>query len=493
MAEKKISQLTAKGATVADTDLLVVSESAGGGSYTTKSITGANVKALVTDANLTTSDITTNNVSTTKHGFAPKLPGNTTTFLRGDGTYATPAGGGLTEFTEAENTATPNATVPVNSLTPVTATTNADFAIVPKGSGSILAAIPDNTVTGGNKRGQYAVDWQLLRNGAGRVASGNRSVILGGYNNGSVADYSITGGEGNYVDGTHSVSFGSSNSVSGIKSIAIGESNTVNSDRSSAFGGSNNIASGRNNATAAGGSNSIGGSGNYQTALGYFNTVSNNVSVGIGYFNTSSGAASVTLGEENVSSGTNASSLGRGNTSSATSSVAIGDGNTANANYSNAQGRQSHVFGIIGRQVYASGQESTAGDSQASKFVLRERTTGNTATTLTTDSGAASTTNQVILSNQSAYRFKGTIVGKQSGSVNAAVWDVDGFIVRGANAAATTLNVSNVTLVQNTPAWGTPTLAADTTNGGLQIQVTGAATTNIQWTATIETTEVIYA
>ena len=84
MAEKKISQLTAKGATVADTDLLVVSESAGGGSYTTKSITGANVKALVTDANLTTTDITTNDVSTSKHGFAPKAPNDTTKFLRGD-------------------------------------------------------------------------------------------------------------------------------------------------------------------------------------------------------------------------------------------------------------------------------------------------------------------------------------------------------------------------------------------------------------------------
>jgi hypothetical protein len=119
----------------------------------------------------------------------------------------------------------------------------------------------------------------------------------------------------------------------------------------------------------------------------------------------------------------------------------------------------------------------------------------NTATTLVSDLVLVlpSATNQVILSNQSAYRFKGSIVGKQSGSVNAAVWDIDGFIVRGANAAATTLNVSNVTLVENTPAWGTPTLAADTTNGGLQVQVTGAAATNIQWTAVIETTEVIYA
>ena len=56
-----------------------------------------------------------------------------------------------------------------------------------------------------------------------------------------------------------------------------------------------------------------------------------------------------------------------------------------------------------------------------------------------------------------------------------------------------TLVVGNVNLVSNTPSWGTPTLAADTTNGGLRVQVTGLAATNIQWTAVIETTEVIYA
>jgi hypothetical protein len=90
MAEKKISQLTAKGATVADTDLLVVSESAGGGTYVTKSVTGANVKALVTDANLTTTDITTNDVSTSKHGFVPKAPNDPKKYLRGDATWAIP-------------------------------------------------------------------------------------------------------------------------------------------------------------------------------------------------------------------------------------------------------------------------------------------------------------------------------------------------------------------------------------------------------------------
>jgi hypothetical protein len=84
----KISGLTPKAATIADTDLVEVSQSAGGGTYVSRSVTGANIKALVTDANLTTSDITTNNVSTTKHGFVPKAPNDTTKFLRGDGTWS---------------------------------------------------------------------------------------------------------------------------------------------------------------------------------------------------------------------------------------------------------------------------------------------------------------------------------------------------------------------------------------------------------------------
>lgn len=59
----------------------------------------------VTDANLSTSDVTTNDVSITKHGFVPKAPNDTTKFLRGDGTWAT-AGGGITVGTTAVTSGT---------------------------------------------------------------------------------------------------------------------------------------------------------------------------------------------------------------------------------------------------------------------------------------------------------------------------------------------------------------------------------------------------
>lgn len=64
MAEKKFSQLTAKAAALAATDLLAISEDAGGGSYVTKSVTGANVRtyaqtALPTEIQVACSDETT--------------------------------------------------------------------------------------------------------------------------------------------------------------------------------------------------------------------------------------------------------------------------------------------------------------------------------------------------------------------------------------------------------------------------------------------------
>jgi hypothetical protein len=43
---QKISQLTAKGAALATTDLIEISQDAGGGTYVTRSVTGSNIKTL---------------------------------------------------------------------------------------------------------------------------------------------------------------------------------------------------------------------------------------------------------------------------------------------------------------------------------------------------------------------------------------------------------------------------------------------------------------
>lgn len=85
--------------------------------------------SAVVEGDLGLTDITTANVSATAHGFAPKFPNNTTTFLRGDGTYAAPPGSGTVTTVSvatangvsgsvANPTTTPAITLTLGAITP---------------------------------------------------------------------------------------------------------------------------------------------------------------------------------------------------------------------------------------------------------------------------------------------------------------------------------------------------------------------------------------
>ena len=64
MANKKISQLTAKGAALAATDLIEIAEDNGAGGYVTKSVTGANVKSGLQATLVSATNIKTINSNT---------------------------------------------------------------------------------------------------------------------------------------------------------------------------------------------------------------------------------------------------------------------------------------------------------------------------------------------------------------------------------------------------------------------------------------------
>jgi hypothetical protein len=346
----------------------------------------------------------------------------------GNGTWTAAGGGGLTNFTEAENTAAPNATVPVNSLTATGAATNIDAAIVPKGTGAFILAVPDNTAAGGAKRGAGAIDLQITRGYFARVASGTNSVAIGRDNTASATDSVAIGHESNAI---------------GTKSFAFGQA-----------------------------------------------TASSQLALGLGKSSVASGYGSTSVGNNNIASGQESTAIGGyGNTASNTYSLAIGRANISSGVGSVGIGFNSNTYGRYGAMTWAGGS-STA---QVTQMIYRGNTTNDTLTSLNAQEYYDNANNTFSLQDQSAYRFKGTIIGKQSGSTNVAAWDIDGLIVRGANAASTTLNISNVTLVENTPGWGTPVLSASTSFGSLKVQVQGAAATNIRWCVLIEGTEVIYA
>lgn len=133
-------------------------------------------------------------------------------------------------FTQALNTSSPNNTVNASSFTASGGTTNQDVVIAPKGNAALIAAIPDSTSTGGDKRGQYAVDLQLQRNAASKVASGNYAGILAGQNCTASGNYSVViGGGDNVASGAYSLAGGSGNSNAGDYSVALGALVTLTS------------------------------------------------------------------------------------------------------------------------------------------------------------------------------------------------------------------------------------------------------------------------
>lgn len=114
------------------------------------------------------------------------------------------------------------------SLTADTPATNVGVALVPKGTGAVLSSVPDGTATGGNARGQYAVDLQRLRTNNTDVASGNYSTIPGGRRCTASGTYSFATGFRAVASGAGSVAFGGSGSFStgasatGSNSFAFG-------------------------------------------------------------------------------------------------------------------------------------------------------------------------------------------------------------------------------------------------------------------------------
>lgn len=146
---------------------------------------------------------------------------------------------GVTGFTSALNTSSPNNTVNASSLTASGGSTNQDAVIAPKGTGALIAAIPNDAASGGGKRGQYAVDLQLSRAFSTNVASGNYSVIIGGYNSvASATRAAVLGGDSNNAAGNYSTVLGGLNNTAvGLNSVALGYDGIANMVGQIAHGG----------------------------------------------------------------------------------------------------------------------------------------------------------------------------------------------------------------------------------------------------------------
>jgi hypothetical protein len=308
------------------------------------------------------------------------------------------------------------------------------------------------------------------------IASGAGAIALGNRNGDTVYLSQATGTRAFAVNGYATANY---SSAIGQTSAGLGaEANT--GAGAMALGGS--YASGADSFAAAVATNTS----------SYGATGAN--SIAFGYQAKGSGSQSSALGGNTaLASGSNSVVVGGfTNTASGTGSVAFGGYyNTASASYSYASGYYASAA-QYGKQVFASGRFAADGDAQAGKMVLRISTTNATPAVMTSDAGAASTTNQVILPNDSTYAFRILVVARRTDADNeSAGYEFSGVVDRNANAASTAIvgTVAKTVLAEDTSAWDV-NVTADTTNGGLKVEVTGEAAKTIRWVATVWTSEV---
>lgn len=322
----------------------------------------------------------------------------------------------------------------------------------------------------------------------------------------------------NYVSGTLPIVTGAdafvigrNSTASGERSVALGAYSTASGSYSLAINGSTASATNsvgilgsatQNGATAIGSNSGLliaQAAGQGAMALGgSYASGSNSFAAAIANSTSSygaTGANSVAMGSLAKASGSWSFAAGRNSQSTSQYSVVLGGYSSfATKDYAYAFGHRASAD-VIGKYAYGVFTSGDVGTSQGGYYVLALNTTDATASPLVTNGGsnAGSTTNQIILPNNSAYAFHGTIVARQQASQGTAcaAWKIEGLIRREGSAGTTVLVNSATTVLDNTPAWGMA-LSADTTNGGLKIEVTGAAATNIRWVATINTSEVTY-
>jgi hypothetical protein len=298
---------------------------------------------------------------------------------------------------------------------------------------------------------------------------------------------------GQYYGGNNygsSVLSGFANRTNGNSVFAVvagGNTNRTNASNAAVIGGQSNTASGSNSFLGGGSTNTASGQ-NSAIVGGQGNAASSQDCAVIGSGGSSaSGVRSVVAGSETSgASGTN-SFIGGGSvhTANATNSSVVGG----------ARGITRSIQGNTVSPASTTPITTTQGASQSALLVLGVQTTDATATVLRSNTAAATTTNQVILPNNSAYFFQGQVIAGKTAAGDTKGWTIEGVIKRGANAASTAL-VGTPTVTSMYADAGAVTwvvaVTADTTNGGLAITVTGQASTTIRWVAQIRTTEMTF-
>jgi hypothetical protein len=257
-----------------------------------------NALTILKNANTTIGgSLTLNGNGTNTSITFPTTRGTNGQVLQTDGSgginWASPYSG-LTNFTESNYTYDTKTGV---KFLATNAATDVDLVLQPKGTGAIITQQPDGTASGGNKRGDYAIDFQCVRGNASEVASGTGAIILGGGNNTSSGYGSVVLGGGlNIASGDASAALGYFSSATGHFSFSSGYESNATADYSIAMG---RDAAASNEYSVAIGNNPI-ASGYASLAMGDYTTASGRISTALGNRTTAPSGFETVMGRFNT-------------------------------------------------------------------------------------------------------------------------------------------------------------------------------------------------
>jgi len=237
-------------------------------------------------------------------------------------------------------------------------------------------------------------------------------------------------------------------------------------------------------------SNQVAG-GDYSFTSGLRNRTASNYGVAIGFNNTSSARAAVALGDRNLVTAPDGSQgwgFAAGVLNVVNNNVypfAIGGSNEVTASNAGAFGLYANS-NRTGMMSYASGRFAATGDAQRARFVLRCKTTTNTAVEMALD-GAT------------------TYLGIPSGKVIACTINISGVKSDGSavahyvrqyavkNVGGTSSEVyAPVTIGTDNAAGTVIALSANNGDDTLRIAVTGIAAETWRWVASVDAVEIAY-
>jgi hypothetical protein len=199
------------------------------------------------------------------------------------------------------------------------------------------------------------------------------------------------------------------------------------------------------------------------------------------------------IGRSASAQGDRAIGIGWLGAASATDSIAIGDNQSAEIN-TITMGRYARAT-ERGRMAINTSTGFGAPNYGAVQmgFMMLIGTTGNaTPLTLASTAAAAGVSNTFVIGNNSARNFRVSVIGRQEGvsGTQTAAYEFTGVARQASGAGTVTLLASTKTvLFEDTPGWDC-NISANTTNGSIDVIVTGAAGTAIRWAAKIESIEV---